>query len=626
MFGAPKSLSLVAASNRRGEDIEDAHVAAVTGVLARLERDLQVHRRGSGGDRLLADGLVSAAFEHRENAAGEPHLHTHVLIANLGRADGGDWGALAGAEWYVGRVGMAALYQLELRAQLEARGWDLAWRLRPDGLADLADVPRSVVRAASTQSRTAVADGRYSARAHAAPQPWRERVAGGGHPDWAEPVGNPSTSVSEPRPDPLSDPELARRVAVWLSARRSDFRLWDAVVALASSHPGGARADQAMEWVEQFCRTNQSVPSRTARARWATPAARRADDELLMVLRARADPAMGDAVERLATSDPGAVVEELTAGAGGIHVLGAPPGRSDLLAQAEVIDRCRAAWEAAGKRVAVAVSTADAAARWGVLAGLSPHRPGERPDVLVVDRADRRTSLELIRLVAGSGSTLIFVEGGTLPRLSNPASHGLTELADGIGRHSLPEHALWVPEGPDAAARPGCPPVGRSAAQALLGEWASSERQSLLVGLGVEETRALNRAAVRLRSGRVPAPGGSDYVPGDRLVVLKGRPGLPRYGTFGTVVEIDGRIGRLPEWVRIAWDNGDTTETRDRRTLGGLGFGYAVGTHLANRSERPLMVLGPALALGRGRGRDLVVHEVPGRDVGAGLALGGGVD
>lgn len=614
IFGAPKSVSLLAATTRTGAgEIQEAHVAAVSSVMDEVEKTLVLQRRGQDRSRLVADGLIGASFDHTSNAAGEPHLHTHVLVANLGSSDG-VWGPVVGSEWFVGRSGLAALYQLELRAQLSQRGWDLDWRLRPDGMADVADVPRAAIRAASTQSRLAVASGRYAARAMATPQAWEERVA--------EATGRAPVRRGDQlrQPDALDGSELERTVAVRLTARRSDFRKWDVVVALAGCHNGGASASQAMEWADRFCRLNPSVPSPTAGGRWTTHAARRADDELVASLGDRR------AAGVVAPDDLAPEVKVLTGGGDAVHFLGAIPGQSSLLAQAEALDMCRRVWEREGMRVAVSTPTAEGAARWAVLAGLSPHRAEDRPDVLVVDQADRRTTSELIRLAAGPGTRLIFVEGGTLPRLTNPASHGLMEVADRVGRHLASPHETWVPvEGADDRSRSGPPPVGRAAAEGLLAAWCREESSPLLVGLGLEEARALNRAALGLRADRAASGAAETFMPGDRVVVVKGRAGLPVYGSFGTVVDArpNGRSGRGGPLLRVAWENGESSEIADRRTLAAVGFGYAVTPHLATRAQGPLMVLGPASALGRARER--VVREVEppdrarGRERGIGL-------
>lgn len=611
IFAAPKSLSLLAGP------VAQAHRAAVDSVTAHLAA------RVTNRQREPSDVLVGAAFHHTENAGGEPHLHTHLLIANLSRA-GVTWGALDGP-WTIGRPALGALYQLELRHQLARHGFDLPWRLRPDGLADLADVPRATVRAASRQSQLVAGVGRFEARRQAVPHP--------------RPVVDPVDVASRPAPGArpsLGDPSVERAVTVRLTAARSDFRAEDVVVALAATYAGGARTDEVSSWVERYCAESMTAPrpSPTAHPRWTTPAACRTDEQLTAALRER----------------------------DGIRFLAAAPGTTPLLAQAELVAAARADWEDKGATVALASPTPDGPLRWQVLAGVPAWSAGQRPDVLIVDAADRWRTAELERLTRSAGQ-LVLVEGGTRPRLTNPASHGLFALADEVPRYWCPEHEMWIPGGGAArdlavglvepsglgpapglgrlgrsveagryveagrsaetgraaeaartaaarrlaeagpsleADRPAeAGRVGREAAEWLLGEWRSAGGRPILVGLGLEEVRALNDAAV----GRPHPPAGPErFAAGDRVVVLRGRPGVTRYGQFGTVLDRSDRHG-----VTFGWDDGTRTVSADRRVLDGVGFGYAVSARRAPAVAGQLMVLGPAAALGPAH--DRVVAE-----------------
>ena len=85
-FSAPKSVSVlfgIGDDALRGA-IQDAHDRAVVDALAYVEREAGVTRRGAGGAVVIAGrGLIGAAFRHRTSRAGDPQLHTHVLVANL---------------------------------------------------------------------------------------------------------------------------------------------------------------------------------------------------------------------------------------------------------------------------------------------------------------------------------------------------------------------------------------------------------------------------------------------------------------------------------------------------------------------------------------------------------------
>ena len=63
--------------------ISVAHDRAVESVLDHLSTEACYARRGAGGSRLSeANGFIAAAFRHRTSRAGDPQLHTHVVVPN----------------------------------------------------------------------------------------------------------------------------------------------------------------------------------------------------------------------------------------------------------------------------------------------------------------------------------------------------------------------------------------------------------------------------------------------------------------------------------------------------------------------------------------------------------------
>ena len=69
--------------------------------LGYLERVAAHGRRGAGGAvSIEGSGFIAAAFRHRTSRAGDPQLHTHVLIANLVEGVDGRWSALDGRAIY----------------------------------------------------------------------------------------------------------------------------------------------------------------------------------------------------------------------------------------------------------------------------------------------------------------------------------------------------------------------------------------------------------------------------------------------------------------------------------------------------------------------------------------------
>jgi conjugative relaxase-like TrwC/TraI family protein len=150
-FSAPKSVSVlfgIGDHELRGA-VRSAHDRAALEAVGYLERSAAAVRRGHGGAEVVsASGLVAAAFRHRTSRAGDPQLHTHVLVANLGRGPDGRWSALDGRRLYAHARAASFIYQAVLRAEL-TRTLGLEWLPVRNGIAELVGVPKPVLRAFS---------------------------------------------------------------------------------------------------------------------------------------------------------------------------------------------------------------------------------------------------------------------------------------------------------------------------------------------------------------------------------------------------------------------------------------------------------------------------------------------
>jgi conjugative relaxase-like TrwC/TraI family protein len=91
---------------------------------------------------------VAAAFMHRTSRAGDPQLHTHVLVANLTRGPDGKWSALDGRRIYAHTRTAGFLYQARLRAEL-TRSLGVGWTAVHNGLAEIDGFPTGLLRAFS---------------------------------------------------------------------------------------------------------------------------------------------------------------------------------------------------------------------------------------------------------------------------------------------------------------------------------------------------------------------------------------------------------------------------------------------------------------------------------------------
>jgi RNA polymerase sigma factor (sigma-70 family) len=159
-FSAPKSVSLLFAvfDEKTSLAVRRAHDAAVAQALGYLEREAGEVRRGRDGvDRLPGGGFVAAAFRHRSSRAGDPQLHTHVLVANMTRGADGRWSALDGRQIYLQAKTAGTLYQTVLRYELRRLG--LEFVLHPNGTCEIGGVPAHVrARPGVVTDRTAVED------------------------------------------------------------------------------------------------------------------------------------------------------------------------------------------------------------------------------------------------------------------------------------------------------------------------------------------------------------------------------------------------------------------------------------------------------------------------------------
>ena len=137
-FSAPKGVSLLWAfgSDHTRERISNAHDRAVGAVLDHLSAEACFVQRGAGGQQLLeANGFIGAAFRHRTSRAGDPQLHTHVVVPNLVQGADGRWSAPDGRHLYTWQKTAGTLYQSALRAELAPLGPALAGAAQRSGRA-----------------------------------------------------------------------------------------------------------------------------------------------------------------------------------------------------------------------------------------------------------------------------------------------------------------------------------------------------------------------------------------------------------------------------------------------------------------------------------------------------------
>ncbi|MET0714338.1 MAG: MobF family relaxase [Mycetocola sp.] len=139
-FSIPKSASVLwgIADATTQARIAEAHHSAVAEVIAYMEREVAATRTGvSASDGAIAQvdvkGLVATAFDHFDSRAGDPHLHTHVVISNkVQTVLDGKWRSLDGRPMHAAVVALSELHEC-LFADALTRSLAVRWETRERG-------------------------------------------------------------------------------------------------------------------------------------------------------------------------------------------------------------------------------------------------------------------------------------------------------------------------------------------------------------------------------------------------------------------------------------------------------------------------------------------------------------
>ncbi len=165
-FCAPKSVSLLHALSPPdvAAEVHEAHGQAVAAALDYVERRALAVRRPVQGTPVPVPvhAVPAAGFVHRVSRALDPHLHTHVVMANLGRDDAGRFSAVDGRGLYAHAGAVDALYHAHLRHELTSR-LGVAWEPMRAGRADVAGIGAEA-RLAFSQRAIAIAEHLASRR------------------------------------------------------------------------------------------------------------------------------------------------------------------------------------------------------------------------------------------------------------------------------------------------------------------------------------------------------------------------------------------------------------------------------------------------------------------------------
>lgn len=462
-FAAPKSVSLLYAvgSPEVRAAVVAAHDAAVREAFTYMERQACFVQRGPGGNEIQPGaGLMGMAFRHRMSRAGDPALHTHVVVPNTTRALSDDrWLSLASpkgrsAFWQHAKAA-GYVYQAALRAEV-TRELGAEWGEVRNGYADLARIERPVIEHFSQRRmeiEAAMAERGVSSAAAAEVAAYRTRDAKDYGVDvderraeWiarAGEFGLSADSIEEmlsharPHEPGAAGPAIEEAALASLEATRSHFDRRDVICALAGEMGEGASAAALEGQADRLLGSDRVIEVHRgsdglAPTYFTTPRVWNAEQRFAQIAEqgrgagvATVDRATVDAVlerHRYLGADQRQMVERLLCGGERIVPVAALPGTGKTTALAAA----REAWEAAGHSV-IGVATARSAA--GELAdagvpstsiaalliraeelrsmGIQPLKPGT---VVFADESSTTStadSLALAELVSECGGKLV---------------------------------------------------------------------------------------------------------------------------------------------------------------------------------------------------------------------------
>jgi conjugative relaxase-like TrwC/TraI family protein len=272
-FSAPKSASLLwgLGGPLAALEVSGAHREAVGAALSYIQREACWTRRGTGGSEFVrGNGYLAAAYVHRASRAGDPQLHTHVLIANATKGPDGRWTRLYHPAIYEHAKTAGYIYEAHLRHGLSRR-LGVEWQPTRNGIAEIAGFADEHLRAFSTRRREILeaagpdASARSLQVATLATRKPKERDVSRGEllERWrskAEEIGLDRETVER-----IFDPEArfrldaaeARTVSTWrvdraVTAAASHFDRRDAIQAVADSLPEGAPGAEVEQLADAY--------------------------------------------------------------------------------------------------------------------------------------------------------------------------------------------------------------------------------------------------------------------------------------------------------------------------------------------------------------------------------------
>jgi conjugative relaxase-like TrwC/TraI family protein len=439
-FSAPKSVSLTWALGGppAASEVAAAHRASVAAALDYMQRMACWTRRGAGGHEFVhGNGFLAAAYLHRSSRAGDPQLHTHVLVANATRGPDGRWTRLYHPAIYDHAKTAGYIYEANLRWELTRR-LGVCWEEVGDGIAEIEGFDPEHLRVFSTRRAEILAATAPDASARARQvatletrkakdrdlsdeslrEQWRSKAEEIG-------LGRGAIRLTFGRARQMSGPKvMASAVEEALIAHASHFDRRDVIQAVADQLRAGAEAAEVEELADAFLALDSVIaigetakgPRFTTGRVWEIERRALASAGSMAAADGHAvvdEPTVARVLATRSTmkADQRSMVERLTKGGGQLVVVVGEAGTGKTFATVAAAE----AWAAAGVSLRVAAPTwraanvlrsegLDATSVARLLAGLdrevaAGRDPLARGSVLLVDEAGMVDSATLARLI-----------------------------------------------------------------------------------------------------------------------------------------------------------------------------------------------------------------------------------
>ena len=275
-FSAPKSVSLTWAlgGHSAATEVAATHRASVEAAMDYMQQAACWTRRGKGGHEFLhGNGFLAAAYTHRSSRAGDPQLHTHVLIANATQGPDGRWTRLYHPAIYDHAKTAGYIYEAHLRHELTQR-LGVRWKEVRKGIAEIDGFDPGHLRAFSTRRaqileasgpdasasarRIATLETRKAKERDLTEESLRER--------WrsrAKEIGLDREAIRQTMGRERQTPDATVSVAAVeaaVTAHASHFDRRDAIQAVAGCLPAGAPGEEVCELADAFLATDAVIP------------------------------------------------------------------------------------------------------------------------------------------------------------------------------------------------------------------------------------------------------------------------------------------------------------------------------------------------------------------------------